>query len=67
MSELDYSPEVAIPTFVGSIVSFIATSCILLSYVRYHAERKSFRHALVLNLAIAGWQSMRSTTRAALT
>ncbi|KAL1870743.1 hypothetical protein Daus18300_005063 [Diaporthe australafricana] len=40
-------------TFSGSLISFIATSCVLASYAYYRHEQRSFRHALVFNLALA--------------
>lgn len=45
---------VASVTFSGSLISFIATSCVLASYAYYRHEQRSFRHALVFNLALAG-------------
>ncbi|OHE94061.1 hypothetical protein CORC01_10636 [Colletotrichum orchidophilum] len=41
-------------TLTGSILSFIATTCVLISSVFYHDQQRSFRHALVLNLTLAG-------------
>ncbi|KAI3395069.1 hypothetical protein diail_1826 [Diaporthe ilicicola] len=40
-------------TFSGSLISFIATSCVLVSYAYYRHEQRSFRHVLVFNLALA--------------
>ena len=49
-----FSPSVAIPTLVGSLCSAVATSCVLVCYVIYADQQRSFRHALILNLAVAG-------------
>lgn len=46
--------SVAVPTLVGSLCSAVATSCVLLCYVVYADQQRSFRHVLVLNLALAG-------------
>lgn len=51
---MPYNLTVAIPTLVGSLLSFVATSCVLISYIVYADQQRSFRHALVLNLALAG-------------
>lgn len=53
-SKMSYDAEVLIPTLIGSILSCVATTCVLISYVIYANQQKSFRHALVLNLALAG-------------
>ncbi|KAL1794687.1 hypothetical protein ACET3X_006503 [Alternaria dauci] len=50
---MPYDLRVAIPTLVGSLLSAVATSCVLISYVVYADQQRSFRHALVLNLALA--------------
>ncbi|KNG49596.1 glucose receptor git3 protein [Stemphylium lycopersici] len=50
---MPYNLAVAIPTLVGSLLSFVATSCVLISYIVYADQQRSFRHALVLNLALA--------------
>ena len=49
-----FTLTVAVPTLVGSLCSAAATSCVLVCYVIYANQQRSFRHALVLNLAIAG-------------
>lgn len=49
-----YDELIATITLVGSLLSFAATCCVLASYVVYHKQQRSFRHALVLNLALAG-------------
>lgn len=46
--------SVAVPTLVGSLCSAVATSCVLVCYVIYADQQRSFRHVLVLNLALAG-------------
>ncbi|OJD31291.1 glucose receptor git3 protein [Diplodia corticola] len=48
-----YNELIATVTLVGSLLSFVATSCVLISYIVYHEQQRSFRHALVLNLALA--------------
>lgn len=45
---------VASVTFSGSLISFVATTAVLCAYVYYRDEQRSFRHALVFNLALAG-------------
>lgn len=45
---------VASITFAGSLISFLATTVVLCCYVYYRNEQRSFRHALVFNLALAG-------------
>lgn len=45
---------VASVTFSGSLISFLATTAVLCCYVYYRNEQRSFRHALVFNLALAG-------------
>lgn len=49
-----YDAPVLIPTLVGSLLSCVATTGVLISYIIYAEQQKSFRHALVLNLALAG-------------
>jgi hypothetical protein len=51
---MPYDLTIAIPTLVGSLLSFVATSAVLVSYIVYADQQRSFRHALVLNLALAG-------------
>ncbi|KAH5451279.1 hypothetical protein HBI30_136540 [Parastagonospora nodorum] len=48
-----YDAPVLIPTLVGSLLSCVATTGVLISYIIYAEQQKSFRHALVLNLALA--------------
>ncbi|GME48478.1 hypothetical protein GTA08_BOTSDO08764 [Neofusicoccum parvum] len=50
---MPYDPRVAIPTLTGSVLSCATTSCVLISYIVYADQQRSFRHALVLNLALA--------------
>ncbi|KAE8357084.1 G protein-coupled glucose receptor regulating Gpa2-domain-containing protein [Aspergillus caelatus] len=47
---VDYA--VAVPTFIGSVMSTIASSLVLLSYAT-SSRKRHFRHWLILNLAIA--------------
>ncbi|KAG8162125.1 hypothetical protein KVR01_007890 [Diaporthe batatas] len=49
----DFDRLVSSITFSGSLISFIATTCVLISYAYYRREQRSFRHALVFNLALA--------------
>jgi len=49
-----YDAPVLIPTLIGSLLSCVATTGVLISYIIYAEQQKSFRHALVLNLALAG-------------
>ncbi|KAL0944664.1 uncharacterized protein CTRU02_202551 [Colletotrichum truncatum] len=48
-----FDAAVASATLTGSILSFLATSGVLISFVFYHDQQRSFRHALVLNLTLA--------------
>lgn len=48
-----YNELIATITLVGSLLSFVATTCVLVSYIVYREQQRSFRHALVLNLAVA--------------
>ncbi|KAK7548734.1 G protein-coupled glucose receptor regulating Gpa2-domain-containing protein [Phyllosticta citricarpa] len=48
-----YDPRIALPTLVGSLLSCAATSAVLVCYVLYRSQQRSFRHALVFNLALA--------------
>jgi hypothetical protein len=49
-----YDAQVLLPTLIGSILSCIACIFVLISYIIYADQQRSFRHALVLNLALAG-------------
>lgn len=49
-----YDDLVARFTLAGSMTSCIATSFVLLSYLIFREQQHSFRHALILNLALAG-------------
>ncbi|KAG6355739.1 hypothetical protein INS49_003704 [Diaporthe citri] len=48
-----YDDLVARFTLAGSMTSCIATSFVLLSYLVFRDQQHSFRHALILNLALA--------------
>ncbi|KAK2614743.1 hypothetical protein N8I77_001548 [Diaporthe amygdali] len=48
-----YDSLVASFTLAGSMTSCIATSFVLLSYLIFRDQQHSFRHALILNLAMA--------------
>lgn len=41
-------------TLVGSLLSCVATTCVLISFVIYRRHLRNFRHVLVLNLMVAG-------------
>ncbi|KAL2875595.1 hypothetical protein SGCOL_009212 [Colletotrichum sp. CLE4] len=49
-----FDAAVASVTLTGSILSFLATTGVLISFALYHEHQRSFRHALVLNLTLAG-------------
>lgn len=44
---------VAVPTFIGSLMSFLATTTAIVFHIVYPPQRH-FRHALVINLLVAG-------------
>lgn len=44
---------VAIPTFIGSLLSFLATSTAIVFHIMFPPSRH-FRHALIINLLVAG-------------
>ncbi|KAK1851679.1 hypothetical protein CCHR01_05673 [Colletotrichum chrysophilum] len=48
-----FDAAVASVTLTGSILSFLATTGVLISFIFYHDQQRSFRHALVLNLTLA--------------
>jgi hypothetical protein len=54
LPNMAYDVQVLLPTLIGSILSCIASCLVLVSYVLYASQQRSFRHALVLNLALAG-------------
>jgi hypothetical protein len=49
-----FDRQVASITLTGSILSFVATFCVLCCFVVFRKNQRTFRHALVLNLTIAG-------------
>lgn len=56
MDELNSVPlelAVAIPTFIGSLMTFLATSTAIVFHIIYPPSRH-FRHALIINLLVAG-------------
>ncbi|KAK8175910.1 hypothetical protein IWX90DRAFT_464390 [Phyllosticta citrichinensis] len=61
--ELPPNLKVAIPTLVGSSLSCIATSAVLISWVFLGRGKRSFRYALVLNLTFAGMSCELRATR----
>ncbi|KAK7626111.1 G protein-coupled glucose receptor regulating Gpa2-domain-containing protein [Phyllosticta citricarpa] len=50
---MGYDSAVNIPTLIGSVLSTIATFTVLVSYLIFSQQKRSFRHALVFNLAVA--------------
>ncbi|KAF2085815.1 hypothetical protein K490DRAFT_45755 [Saccharata proteae CBS 121410] len=50
---MGYDAAVSIPTLTGSLMSCIATFCVLASYLAYSQQNLSFRHALIFNLALS--------------
>ncbi|ORY59210.1 G protein-coupled glucose receptor regulating Gpa2-domain-containing protein, partial [Pseudomassariella vexata] len=48
-----YDGLIASITLAGSIVSSVSTACVLTCFVIYRRDQRSFRHALVLNLALS--------------
>ncbi|KAL5113662.1 hypothetical protein ACEQ8H_008449 [Pleosporales sp. CAS-2024a] len=50
---MPYDAEILLPTLVGSLSSCLASVGVLVSYVIWADEQRSFRHVLVLNLAVA--------------
>lgn len=44
---------IAIPTFIGSLASFIATTVVIVLHI-FIPPKRHFRHALILSLLIAG-------------
>lgn len=52
-SSVPIEKAVAIPTFIGSLASFLATSTAIVFHIMYPPTRH-FRHALIINLLVAG-------------
>ncbi|KAH7058925.1 G protein-coupled glucose receptor regulating Gpa2-domain-containing protein [Macrophomina phaseolina] len=51
---MGYDPAISIPTLIGSFLSCLATSCVLISYTVFsQPQQLPLRHVLVLNLALA--------------
>ncbi|KAL1636936.1 hypothetical protein SLS58_009542 [Diplodia intermedia] len=57
-----YDSRVVIPTLVGSALSCLATTCVLISWMCYGQGKRSFRYALVLNLTFAEWVNSTNNT-----
>lgn len=53
MSSSNIDMVVAIPTFIGSLLSFLATSSAIVLHV-VAPPKQHFRHALIMNLLVAG-------------
>lgn len=51
---VDVDKVIASITVTGSLLSAIATLCVLVSFAIYHRQLRVFRHVLVLNLTVAG-------------
>ena len=49
-----FDPTIAGITLAGSLLSAIASFCVLACFVFFNKSQRSFRHALVFNLALAG-------------
>ncbi|KAK0661747.1 hypothetical protein DIS24_g2344 [Lasiodiplodia hormozganensis] len=47
-----YDSAISVPTLIGSLLSCLATSCVLVSYLFLAPQQPSFRHALVFALAL---------------
>ncbi|KAK8212716.1 G protein-coupled glucose receptor regulating Gpa2-domain-containing protein [Phyllosticta capitalensis] len=50
---MGYDSAVNIPTLIGSVLSTFATFTVLVSYLIFSQQKRSFRHALVFNLSLA--------------
>lgn len=51
---MDWDPAIAIPTLVGSLLSLVASTVVIICWLVFGGERRSFRYALILNLTVAG-------------
>ncbi|EEY14343.1 conserved hypothetical protein [Verticillium alfalfae VaMs.102] len=49
----NFDKVIASATLAGSLLSCVATTCVLTSFAIYRHQMRSFRHALVLNLSVA--------------
>ncbi|KKY23055.1 putative glucose receptor git3 [Diplodia seriata] len=57
-----WDPAIAIPTLVGSLLSFLASSMVITLWVVFGAQRRSFRYALILNLTVAEFTNSLNNT-----
>ncbi|KAK1984716.1 G protein-coupled glucose receptor regulating Gpa2-domain-containing protein [Colletotrichum cereale] len=57
-----FDAAVAAVTLTGSVLSFLATSGVLISFIFYHDQQRSFRHALILNLTLAEFMNSLDNT-----
>ncbi|EHA49263.1 hypothetical protein MCOR27_004574 [Pyricularia oryzae] len=48
-----YESEIRAATLAGSLLSCLATSAVLVSFVAYRKEQRTFRHVLILNLTLS--------------
>ncbi|TLD28637.1 hypothetical protein PspLS_04077 [Pyricularia sp. CBS 133598] len=48
-----YDSEIRAATLAGSLLSCLATSAVLVSFVAYRKEQRTFRHVLILNLTLS--------------
>lgn len=53
MASPDVDLAIAVPTFIGSVLSFVATTIAIALHV-YKPPKRHFRHALIINLLVAG-------------
>lgn len=53
-----FDSTVAGVTLAGSLLSAIASFCVLACFVFFNKSQRSFRHALVFNLALAGMHTL---------
>ncbi|KAL1620559.1 hypothetical protein SLS56_009585 [Neofusicoccum ribis] len=48
-----WDPDIAIPTLVGSLLSLISSTIVIICWCVFGGQRRSFRYALILNLTVA--------------
>ncbi|KAI1112466.1 G protein-coupled glucose receptor regulating Gpa2-domain-containing protein [Nemania sp. NC0429] len=48
-----YDEAIAAATLAGSVLSFMATACVLGCFVVFNKNQRSFRHGLIFNLALS--------------
>ncbi|KAI0199941.1 G protein-coupled glucose receptor regulating Gpa2-domain-containing protein [Astrocystis sublimbata] len=57
-----YDEAIAAVTLTGSALSFIATACVLGSFVIFHKNQRTFRHGLIFNLALSDFINSANNT-----